>query len=74
MMSLSQSTIHQAKAPTAEFQLAQLEEDMIAVFIAGKPLIHESPSQLRTVFKFKSSLKEGDMIPSRYALTLFRNC
>lgn len=54
--------IHHPKEPTSKFQLAQLEQDIIATFIAGKPLIHVSPSQLRTVFKFKSSDKNTDGI------------
>ena len=63
--------IHHPKEPTAKFQLAQLEQDIIAIFIAGKPHIHnESPSQLRTLFKFKSSDKDTDRIHFKYVYSI----
>ena len=41
--------------PTMYFD--RLEEDLISTFIVGKPLI-DSPSQLRTVFKFKAGVQK----------------
>ena len=67
----SSVAIHHPKEPTAKFQLAQLEQDIIATFIAGKPYIHnESPSQLRTLFKFKSSDKDTDGIHFKYVYSI----
>ncbi len=44
------------------FQLKHLEEDLVRQFIAGKPLI-ESPSSIRTLFKFKQSIRSDVTIP-----------
>ena len=68
--SLPQSVIHGPKQHTADFQLTQLEEDIITNFFAGKPHLHSS-SELRTVFKFKSSPEDIAAIPVSYThLTL----
>lgn len=37
-----------------EFKLKHLEEDLVRLFSAGKPLI-ETPSSIRCLFKFKQS-------------------
>lgn len=50
LVSLSWNSVH-------PFHLEQLEEDLIVTFITGKSLI-ESPSLLRTVFKFKKDQKQ----------------
>lgn len=53
----------QSRSPTflhqqlSTFQMEQLEEDFVLMFITGKPLI-ESPDGLRKVFKFKESQKQ----------------
>ena len=60
-LSISENALHQLKKLPA-FQLAQLEEDIIASYFAGKPLIHK-PSLLRTIFKFRQSQKAADAIP-----------
>ncbi len=45
-----------------EFQLKHLEEDLVRLFNAGKPLI-ESPSSIRTLFKFKQSISPDVTVP-----------
>ena len=60
-LSISEHALHKLTRQPA-FQLAQLEEDIIASYIAGKPLIHK-PSLLRTIFKFRQSQKAADAIP-----------
>jgi hypothetical protein len=55
-LSISETALHQLTRQPA-FQLAQLEEDIVASYIAGKPLIHK-PSLLRTIFKFRQSQKK----------------
>ena len=53
-MSISQTMLQTTKAP--EFQLYLLQEDIVACFLAGKPLIRIEPSSLlRTLFKFRQS-------------------
>ena len=41
------------------FHLKQLEEDLVRIFVAGKPLI-EVASTLRSPFKFKQILSQSD--------------
>ena len=55
-LSISETALHQLTRQPA-FQLTQLEEDIVASYIAGKPLIHK-PSLLRTIFKFRQSQKK----------------
>ena len=43
------------------FQLKQLEEDLVRLFVAGKPVIEEA-SALRSPFKFKKILSQSDTI------------
>ena len=50
------SSTLQVKQQEPMFVMGRLEEDIVDVFIAGKPLI-SSENLLRTVFKFK---KEAD--------------
>ena len=45
--------------PKPNFQLHQLEEDILRIYVAGKPLI-DSPLSIRIVFKFKQSQKPTD--------------
>ena len=47
----------QARHQLPMFALEQLEEDIVADFIAGKPLI-KSETLLRTIFKFKKGKTE----------------
>ncbi len=44
------------------FKLKHLEEDLVRLFNAGKPLI-ESPSSVRTLFKFKQSISPDVTVP-----------
>ncbi len=46
-----------------EFKLKHLEEDLVRLFNAGKPLI-ESPSSIRTLFKFKQSSSPDVTVPN----------
>ena len=55
-LSISETALHQLTRQPA-FQLTQLEEDIVASYIAGKPLIHK-PSLLRTIFKVRQSQKK----------------
>lgn len=64
-MSFSQAMLESKKLP--EFQLLQLEEDLVRMFVAGKPLI-ESPSSMRILFKFKQSQKPANIITDEYVL------
>ena len=51
-ISISPTLLQTVKAP--EFQLSLLQEDIVAYFLAGKPLICTEPSSLvRTPFKFR---------------------
>lgn len=53
-MSISPTLLQTVKAP--EYQLSLLQEDIVAYFLAGKPLICTEPSSpLRTLFKFRQS-------------------
>ena len=53
-MSISPGLLEMTKAP--EFQFSLLQEDIVACFLAGKPLIRIEPSSvLRTLFKFHQS-------------------
>ena len=53
-MSISPGLLETTKAP--EFQFSLLQEDIVACFLAGKPLIRIEPSSvLRTLFKFRQS-------------------
>ncbi len=45
-----------------EFKLKHLEEDLVRLFNAGKPLI-ESPSSIRTLFRFKQSNNRDVSVP-----------
>ncbi len=45
-----------------EFKLKHLEEDLVRLFNAGKSLI-ESPSSIRTLFKFKQSISPDVTVP-----------
>ena len=64
-MSFSHAIHESKKLP--EFQLLQLEEDLVRIFVAGKPLI-ESPSSIRILFKFKQSQKPANIITDEYVL------